>query len=250
MTPNRIGVFDSGVGGLSVLKNLLETNKFQEIIYYGDTARVPYGTRSKEVIINYSLEALSFFEKFDLDLLVVACNTVSAYGLEAMQKSAKYPVVGVIEPGVLALQNKITNLEDKILILGTKATISSNLYQELLVKKGYKNLEAKATSLFVPLVEEGVFSGNLLKECMEYYFKDLKTPEAIILGCTHFPLIREAISNYFNNEPLLIHSGEAIVEYLERFYTLAKKEQETKVRFFASDSVENLEKTAKLWLGN
>ncbi|CAM2794987.1 glutamate racemase [Helicobacter burdigaliensis] len=248
MTPKRIGVFDSGVGGLSVLKNLLETKKFQEIIYYGDTARVPYGTRSREVIANCSLEALGFFKKFDLDLLVVACNTVSAYGLEAMQKNANYPVVGVIEPGVLALQNKISNPQAKILILGTKATITSNLYQELLNYKGYKNLEAKATSLFVPLVEEGVFSGKLLGECMDYYFKDLQKPEAIILGCTHFPLIKEAISNYFNNEPLLIHSGEAIVEYLEKFYILENAKQQTKISFFASDSVEKVEKTAKLWL--
>lgn len=249
MTPKKIGVFDSGVGGISVLKSLIDSDSFEEIIYYGDTARVPYGVRSKETIIQYSLEALEFFKQFNLDLLVVACNTISAYALDSMQKFANYPIVGVIEPGVLALTNNLDNKNANILILGTKATINSNLYQNLLHTQGYKNINGLATSLFVPIVEEGIFEGEILESTMKYYFKDYKeTPDAIILGCTHFPLIAKAIANYYQNKPILIHSGNAIMEYLKQQYTFQSIKHKTKITFYASDSLDKLKNTANLWL--
>ncbi|WP_297809929.1 glutamate racemase [uncultured Helicobacter sp.] len=249
MIPHRIGVFDSGAGGISVLKSLIHSHNFNEIIYYGDTARVPYGVRSAETIEQYSLEALEFFKSFDLDLLVIACNTVSAYGLKAMQKVAPYPIIGVIEPGVLALKNKITNKDSKILILGTKATIQSNLYSKLLACEGYCNTFGLATSLFVPIVEEGIFKGKILQATMEHYFTNYpQKPEAIILGCTHFPLLADSISKYYHNQPLLIHSGEAIMEYLQAFYILKSFDSPPKVTFYASDCVEKLEQIAKIWL--
>lgn len=263
MIPRRIGVFDSGVGGISVLKNLIDSSNFEEIIYYGDTARVPYGTRSKETIIQYSLEALEFFGQFKLDLLVVACNTISAYGLESMQKATDYPIVGVIEPGVLALTNNLQNKNAKILVLGTKATIQSQLYQKLLKNQGYSNVSGLATSLFVPLVEEGIFGGEILESVMEYYFKNYEgIPDAIILGCTHFPLIARAIEKYYQNKlilkgdsttpnpPILIHSGIAIMEYLKAKYTLQKSDNPPKIAFYASDNLEKLKSTADLWLSN
>ncbi|WP_236033121.1 glutamate racemase [Helicobacter turcicus] len=249
MIPKKIGVFDSGAGGISVLKNLIESKNFEEIIYYGDTARVPYGIKSKEIIKQYSLEALDFFAPFNLDLLIVACNTVSAYGLNAMQAVAPYPVIGVIEPGILALQNAIQDKNARILILGTKATICSNLYSKLLNAKGYLNTFGLATSLFVPIVEEGIFSGAILDSTIAHYFKQYpSTPDAIILGCTHFPLLADSIANFYPNNPLLIHSGEAIMEYLRNFYTLQNFNTKPKISFCASDSVENLEKIANLWL--
>ncbi|TLD87796.1 glutamate racemase [Helicobacter sp. MIT 05-5294] len=249
MIPYRIGVFDSGAGGISVLKSLIHSHNFEEIIYYGDTARVPYGVRSPETIIQYSLEALEFFKSFHLDLLVIACNTVSAYGLKAMQEVAPYPIVGVIEPGVLALKNKISNKDSKILILGTKATIQSKLYSELLSVEGYCNTFGLATSLFVPIVEEGIFEGAVLDSTIAHYFaKYPQTPEAIILGCTHFPLIADSISNYYHKQPLLIHSGEAIMEYLQNSYILKSFDTPPKVTFYASDCVEKLEQIAKVWL--
>ncbi len=249
MTPKKIGVFDSGVGGISVLKSLIDSDNFEEIIYYGDTARVPYGVRSKETIIQYSLEALEFFKQFNLDLLVVACNTISAYALDSMQKFANYPIVGVIEPGVLALTNNLDNKNANILILGTKATINSNLYQNLLHTQGYTNINGLATSLFVPIVEEGIFEGEILESTMKYYFKDYKeSPDAIILGCTHFPLIAKAIANYYQNKPILIHSGNAIMEYLKQQYTFHSIKHKTKITFYASDSLDKLKNTANLWL--
>jgi glutamate racemase len=246
----RIGVFDSGAGGLSVVKSLLESKLFTEIVYYGDTARVPYGIKDKNTIIRYSLEALEFFNNFDIDLLITACNTVSAYALEDMNAQSGYPVLGVIKSGVLALKNHHIKRDEPILIIATRATITSNQYQEALAKLGYTNITAIQTGLFVPLVEEGIFEGEILEATMNHYFRDISTPSAIILGCTHFPLISKALSGYFNQKPELIHSGEAIVEYLKINYTLSKLESETELKIFASDNVAGLRKIADLWLGH
>ncbi|HHD81844.1 MAG TPA: glutamate racemase [Campylobacterales bacterium] len=244
----RIGVFDSGAGGLSVVKSLLAHNLFDEIIYYGDTARVPYGPKDKNTIIRYSLEALEFFNNFEIDLLITACNTVSAYALPEMNEQSAYPVVGVIKPGVMAVKNSLLEKDENILIIATRATIASGRYEKALKKWGYTNITSLQTGLFVPLVEEGIFSGKLIDSTMEYYFEKIKEPKAIILGCTHFPLIGDALSNYFEQKPILIHSGEAIVEYLEAQYELKQNEKETTLKIFASDNVAGLREIAQKWL--
>jgi len=248
----KIGVFDSGAGGLSVVKSLLAQNLFDEIIYYGDTARVPYGPKDQNTIIRYSLEALEFFNNFEIDLLITACNTVSAYALTEMNAQSAYPVLGVIEPGVMAVENAVENgvldKADNILIIATRATISSRRYEIALEKRGYQNITSLQTGLFVPLVEEGIFSGKLLETTMEYYFETIEEPKAIILGCTHFPLIGDALLKYFNHKPILIHSGESIVEYLETQYALATQENPTTLKIFASDNVAGLRQIAEKWL--
>lgn len=230
----KLGIFDSGIGGLSVLKNIVEERLFDEIIYYGDTARVPYGTKSKSTIIQFSTEALSFFDDFNIDMLIVACNTASAYALDSMSKLAKYPIIGVIEAGVLALTNKIKDKNKRILVIATKATINSNVYLHKLQDEGYRNIESIQTGLFVPLVEEGIFQGKVLDSVFDYYFGNIQTPDAIILGCTHFPMIKNEISRYFHNKPTLIHSGEAIVEYLTRHYNIQTTNSQPKIRYFSS----------------
>jgi len=244
----RVGVFDSGAGGLSVVKSLLEHQLFDEIIYYGDTARVPYGTKDKNTIIRYSLEALEFFNNFNIDLLITACNTVSAYALTEMRESATYDIVGVIEPGIRAVENKLSDRDAQILITGTRATIASARYQNELKERGYHRITALQTGLFVPLVEEGILDGNLLYETMKHYFEDISTPTAIILGCTHFPLISDAMQAYFEGKPIMIHSGEAIVEYIQEQYTLQSKKIACDLKIFASSDVEGLRKIADAWL--
>jgi glutamate racemase len=244
----KIGVFDSGAGGLSVVKSLLEQNLFDEVIYYGDTARVPYGPKDKNTIIRYSLEALEFFNNFDIDLLITACNTVSAYALPEMNAQSNYPVLGVIEPGVLALENSKLKRDDNILIIATRATITSRRYQKALEELGHTNITALQTGLFVPLVEEGIFEGEILEATMKHYFLNIDAPKAIILGCTHFPLIGETLQGYFREKPILIHSGEAIVEYLERQYALETKAHKTELKIFASDNVAGLRAVADRWL--
>jgi len=244
----KVGVFDSGIGGLTVVKSLLEHKLFEEIIYFGDTARVPYGVKDRNTIIRYALEAVEFFKNFDIDLLIVACNTVSAYALEEMRSQAPFKVVGVVEPGILAAKNALNNPDARVLVLGTRATVASKAYDTLLKAHGFHDIESQATGLFVPIVEEGLFEGEVLQSTMHHYFKAHTAPDAIILGCTHFPLIAGAIGSYFENKSLLIHSGEAIVEYLEGHYDLSRRFETTEMKFFASENPDALKAVAKNWL--
>ncbi len=245
----KIGVFDSGIGGLTVVKSMLEHQLFEEIIYFGDTARVPYGIKDKNTIIRYAIEAVEFFKNFELDLIIVACNTVSAHALDEMRESAPCPVIGVVEAGILATSNSLKDKDSNVLILGTKATVNSKAYETGLNLLGFKNLQAKATGLFVPIVEEEIYSGQILEETFKHYFKDITTPDAVILGCTHFPLISNALQNYFGEGTKLIHSGDAIVEYLEREFTFDSKYKKPKLKFFASENPDALKAVAKKWLG-
>ena len=247
-TPAKVGVFDSGAGGLTVVKSLIEHKLFDEIIYYGDTARVPYGPKDPATITRYALEALEFFKNFDIDLMITACNSVSAHALLELRANAEFEVHGVIEPGILALKNSNLPLSSRILILGTKATINSGLYQRGISDLGFNHIEAIATSLFVPIVEEGIFEGEVLQSALSYYMGNVNQPDAVILGCTHFPLIAEAIGSFFPNKPLLIHSGEAIAEYLENNGCLGYSKKETELKIFASENPEGLKSIAKKWL--
>lgn len=249
----KAGVFDSGVGGLTVLKSLLEAKMFDEIVYYGDTARVPYGIKDEQTIVNFSLEALDFFTPHNVDILIVACNTASAYALIAMRRKSSIPVVGVIEPGIEALKSRVTDRSMPILIIATKATIESRQYQDKLCLENYTSVQGLATGLFVSLVEEGITNGEILQATMRYYFSSItQSPHAIILGCTHFPLIADKISEYFKNESLLIHSGEAIVHHLCETYRITPNYalSHTKLHLFSSGSLVSLQTTAKKWLNS
>ena len=244
----KVGVFDSGIGGLTVVKSLLEHRLFEEIIYFGDTARVPYGIKDKTTIIRYAIEAVEFFKNFELDMIIVACNTVSAHALDEMREVSSCPVIGVVEAGILATANALKSKDSNILILGTKATINSKAYEIGLRAEGFCNLQAKATGLFVPMVEEEIYEGEVLEAAFRHYFSAISSPDAIILGCTHFPLISRSLQEHFNKKSILIHSGDAIVEYLEREFDFSKKYDEPKLEFFASESPESLRNIAKKWL--
>ena len=242
---NRCGVFDSGIGGLSVASELLKAGFFDEIIYFGDTARVPYGNKNESTIIRYSLEALEFLKNFDIDFLVVACNSASSVAIDDLKKEAGFPVVGVIEAGVKAL-NAPKN--SKILLTGTKRTVLSGKYQNMLKSLGYQNIIPIATPLFVPLVEEGIVEGRIVDEVFELYFGGINKNEIdyVILGCTHYPFLDKSFQKHFPNAKL-IHSGQAIVELLKNEYGLFPK-TETKIKLFASDNPEELRRRAKEWL--
>ncbi|MDH4944979.1 glutamate racemase [Sulfurimonas sp. C5] len=244
----RIGVFDSGIGGLTVVKSLLKHQLFEEIVYYGDTARVPYGSKDKNTIIRYGIEAVEMFKNFDLDMIVVACNTVSAYALKEMNETASCPVIGVVEAGVLACANMLDNKDANVLVLGTKATINSQAYENGLTQHSYTNIKSLATPLFVPIVEEELNNSTILDETMKHYFKNVSKPDAVILGCTHFPLIADELQNYFGGETKLVHSGDAIVEYLHTQFDLSKKYPTPTLKFFASENPEALRSIANKWL--
>jgi glutamate racemase len=173
---------------------------------------------------------------------------VSAYALNEMKESATCPVMGVVEAGALATANAVNNKSSNILVIGTNATINSHAYENSLKEQGYSNIQAKATPLFVPLVEEEILDGAILNATLSHYFDSFKAPDALILGCTHFPIISSALSDYFGDKTLLIHSGDAIVEYLQRKFDFYKKYQNPKIEFFASENPEALRNIANKWL--
>lgn len=245
----KIGVFDSGVGGITVAKPILKAGIVRQIIYYGDTARLPYGTKTSKEIKRYSLDALEFFRPFDIDGLIVACNSASAHAIKILNLKAKFPVVGVIDAGVLALKRLNFKSDSRILVIGTNATINSKIYQKKLRKNGFYNVDAIATPLLVPIIEEGLFGTTILKEALKFYFSKVQAPDTIILGCTHFPLIAKEISEFFP-QAKLIHSGEAIVEFLRDNKLLKDKAhyQNTSLKLFASDKDKEFRSTARKWL--
>ena len=242
----KVGVFDSGVGGLTVAKSIYQAKLFDEIIYFGDTARVPYGSKNESTIIRYSLESLEFLKNFDINFLITACNSVSSCALSELRKEANFEVVGVIEAGIEAVKNS-ANKDDNILIIGTKTTINSQIYQNTLSNLGFKNIIALPTPLFVPIVEEEAYEDRLIEATFELYFKNLNPEniDIVVLGCTHFPMLSNYLQNYFKNAKL-IHSGDAIVELLKQKYNFTPK-KETKIQFLASENPAHLKEVAKKW---
>lgn len=244
----KLGIFDSGVGGLTVAKSLYDAKLFDEIIYFGDTARVPYGNRVESTIISYSLESFEFLKNFDINYLITACNSVSSCALPTLKKETTIPVIGVIEAGIAAIDALSLKKNATILVIGTKATIHSHIYQNSLKERGFNNIIALPTPLFVPTVEEEIYEGAIVESMFHHYFSHLDSLriDAVILGCTHFPMLFNALQRYFP-QAKLIHSGDAIAKLMKKEYGLIEKEK-TKIEFFASENGAGLKKIAKEWL--
>ncbi len=232
----KIGIFDSGVGGLTVLKTIRKHYPSVDIVYLGDTARVPYGTKSKETVIRYSLECTEFLREKGVDLLVVACNTASSYALEVLRRKFDFPIFGVIEPGVQEAIKRTKN--HKVGVIGTTATIRSEAYQNLLKLLG-NEVVAKACPLFVPLVEEGILEGEIAEKIVEHYLSELKSSgiDTLILGCTHYPLLKTVIKEFLGDVEV-IDSSEAVSQSLKEFI---KNEGEGRAELFFTDLYQNLE---------
>lgn len=203
-----IGIFDSGIGGLTVLKEILRVLPEENTIYLGDTARVPYGIRSAETVIRYSFENTRFLSSKDIKILVVACNTASSVSLDAIKSRVSIPVVGVIEPGAKAAVK--ASRSKKIGVIGTEATIRSNSYTKA-IKGIDESIEVIGMScpLFVPLVEEGWTDGQIAALVAEKYLSDLKKRDVdtVVLGCTHYPLLKQVIAEVMGAEVQLIDSA-------------------------------------------
>lgn len=243
----KVGVFDSGVGGLTVARSLQQSGCFSELLYYGDTARVPYGNKDSNTVTRYALEAVEFFNGADVDALVVACNTVSVTALEAMQKFSNKPVYGVLEPGVMALQQLAADPSSaRVLVIATRSTIKSNAYQQRIADLGFQHVTAMATPLFVPMVEEEIYAGPILEEAFKHYFNGLETPDIVLLGCTHFPLLADSISTYLGGAKT-IHSGEAMVAWLKQHLDLEARFETTPIQILATENVEAVKRTALRW---
>ncbi len=205
-----IGVFDSGIGGLTVLKALSRLMPQEHFIYLGDTARTPYGTKSSEVILRYSRENTEFLLAKGIKLLVVACNTSSAVALDAIAQDTTVPVVGVIEPGARAAIAASRN--GKIGVIGTEATISSGVYTRRIKElKPRVEIYTRACPLLVPLAEEGMIDNEIVRRTVEYYLASLKTSgiDTLLLGCTHYPLLSDVIGAVMGPAVKLVDSANA-----------------------------------------
>lgn len=189
-----IGVFDSGVGGLTVVKEIMRQLPNERIVYFGDTARVPYGSKSKKTIITYTRQIVRFLRSKDVKAIVVACNTASAYALEAVKEEAGLPMIGVVEPGARAAAAATRN--GRIGVIGTEGTIKSGIYNQFLsATNPHITVFGKACPLFVPLVEEGWLQDPVTRIVAQRYISDLtaKDIDTLVLGCTHYPLLRKLI---------------------------------------------------------
>ena len=205
-----IGVFDSGVGGLTVLRTLIERLPHEHTVYLGDTARVPYGTRSGEVVTRYALLSARHLVSHGIKALVVACNTVSAHSLPALQAALPIPVIGVIEPGAQTAAARTRG--GTIAVLGTPSTIASGAYQAALGRLApLARVVSRACPLFVPLAEEGWTEGEVPRLVAERYLADLRRSgvDTAVLGCTHYPLLARTIAEVLGREVAIVDSAEA-----------------------------------------
>ena len=243
-----IGVFDSGIGGLTVLKEIVNTLPKENTIYLGDTARVPYGIKSSDTIIRYSLENAEFLSSKDIKLLVVACNTASAVGLPALRDKYNVPIIGVIEPG--ARKAIKATKRKRVGVIGTERTIKSGAYVNSLKSIDPKiAVISQACPLFVPLVEEGWTDNDIAFLTAKRYLHALKEADVdtLILGCTHYPLLKDVIGRVLGDEVLLVDSAEetaAEVAEVLKFSNLLKTSNKSAVHdFYVTDAPEKFVET-------
>jgi len=240
MSNEPIGIFDSGIGGLTVVKEVKRLLPSENIIYLGDTARVPYGIRSAETVTRYSFECAEFLMKEGIKLLVVACNTVSAVSLYEIKKIVSIPVVGVIEPGAKAAVDSTGN--KRIGIIGTEATIKSSAYKKAInILDSDIEVFGLPCPLFVPLVEEGLTEGNIAGLIAEQYLGILRDSGAdtLILGCTHYPLLKDVIQQVMGDVALIdsaVETAKVVRDTLKGLESMDKSGG--RLKFYVTDSPE------------
>lgn len=249
-----IGVFDSGIGGLTVVKRLSSVLPKESIVYFGDTARVPYGSKSNSTVIEYSIQDTDFLLHKNVKAVVVACNTASSIAIPELRKRFNVPVIGVIEPGAQMAVRESGNR--KIGVIGTRATIGNNAYS-----KAIKNIDAsievfeKACPLFVPLAEEGWTDHKATYEIAEEYLSELrdKKIDTLVLGCTHYPILHDVIQDVIGKDVKLIDSGiatsEVVLEEIKRTNLETNSAVPGNSSFYVSDIPTKFKEVAELFLG-
>lgn len=251
MKNKSIGIFDSGLGGLSVLRHITNILPFENIVYFGDTARMPYGTKSGQVIERYAIENAAFLMTKEIKALVVACNTASCFSLNSLQQAFSIPVIEMIHPTIEAIKKK--SHMKKIAILGTQATIDSGVYQKFLP---LIEIIPIAAPLLVHLVEEEYLNHPFVSLMIQEYLRPLKTNpvEALVLACTHFPLLSEQIQKELFFQTQLIDPGlycaYALKEVLTSHDLLHDSQNPPLYRFYVSDAADKFEQLSKKFLKN
>jgi len=248
-----IGVFDSGVGGLTVLRQMMELLPQEHLIYLGDTARYPYGTKSAEVVRRYALENTEFLVDKGIKMLVVACNSAAAVALGMLADRFALPVIGVIEPGAQQAARQTRNR--KVGVIGTEATIASGAYTRALRQFDDKlEIYTRACPLFVPLAEEGWTDNAVAREAAAAYLTSLQRSgiDTLVLGCTHYPLLAPVIGSVMGPKVRLVDSAQttavAVRDVLVR-YGLPRRSGDGSVSFFVTDVPERFSKVAGRFIG-
>lgn len=246
-----VGVFDSGIGGLTVAREIMRNLPSEKIVYFGDTARVPYGNKSKDTVLRYSRQIIRFLETENVKAIVVACNTASAFALSEIQKEMNLPIIGVIEAGARVAAE--TTMNKKVGVIGTEGTIHSGIHERWLKSLDREiTVYGKPCPLFVPLVEEGWLKDSVTEEIAERYLRELleKEVDTLILGCTHYPLLRSLIQKVVGPEVKLVNPAyETALELKkllsqENLLSTGKGQEEFPYRFYVSDLAEKFRKFA------
>lgn len=251
-----IGVFDSGFGGLTVLKALLELAPGAEYLYFGDTARLPYGSKSVETVARYAVEAAHFLEQQGAGMLVIACNTATALALGQIRRAASVPVIGVVEPGAESASR--ASRQRQAVVIGTEATVSSHAYRKALETRGMAAHE-KACPLLVPLVEEGWIEHPVTEQVASIYLREafaegFESADVLLLGCTHYPLLTPLLRRTAPGHVTIVDSAESTAQVVREQLGGAGSEissgsQSPTVQFFATDSVEKFSRLGTRFLG-
>ena len=247
-----IGVFDSGVGGLTVAREIMRQIPNERIVYFGDTARVPYGSKSKETVTKYSRQIVRFLETQNVKAIVIACNTASAYALEQIEKEIKVPIIGVVKPGAVTAARATQN--GKVGVIATEGTIQSEIYTQYIKElKQDASVIGKACPLFVPLVEEGLLEDPVTDEIAQRYLSVLIDSgiDTLILGCTHYPLIRSTVGRVMGEKVTLVNPAYETAIELKRLleeYNMLQDEKPAlgtnQYQFFVSDGADKFQQFA------
>lgn len=243
-----IGVFDSGLGGLTIVKEIKRLMPKTRILYFGDTAHLPYGEKSEEIIKKYTLQACNFLKKRKVKVIIIACHSASSVALDYVRSKISLPIIGVIEAGVKAAIKKTKN--KKIGVIGTRITIKSGAYERFF--KSYdKEIEiiARATPLLVPLVEEGWINHYITKEVLKIYLQPLKEEniDTLLLGCTHYPLLKREIKEIFKNRIAIVDSAEELARSISSLFNY--KERKEELIIYLTDIPPEFERVARNFLG-
>lgn len=248
-----IGVFDSGLGGLTVVKQIKKLLPYENIIYFGDTARLPYGSKSDETVRKYSLEIARFLERKGVKLIVIACNTSSSIALDLVSQKIGVPVIGVVKP---ACKKAVSVTKTgNIGVIGTRATMNSGAYRKTINSiNGEIRVIQKECPLFVPLIEEGMVDGEIVEMVAEYYLKPLRGRiDTLILGCTHYPIIKHVIARYVDGDVKIIDSSVEVAQEVRKLLLREKILSDGYAAgedaFYVTDFPQRFEEMAKLFTG-
>jgi len=252
MNNKSIGVFDSGLGGLTAVKSLMRELPNENIVYFGDTGRLPYGTKTEETIKRYSKSDINFLLSKDVKMVIIACGTASSVALDSLKDEYDIPIIGVVEAGAKAAVTK--NKNGKIGVLGTSATINSNSYFNMIKKLSPETeVYQKACPLFVPLVENGHFDTKVTELVIEEYLTPIKEAgvDTLILGCTHYPLLEKAIKRFMGDNVSIINVCDELAKTVKGVLGDDELNESTKegiAEYYVSDAPESFEKLGGVFL--